>query len=188
MLKFIFNLRDSIIISNSFSTDDKVFSTKDMWSINYVGLYCQYAAVGLLYGSSGTLIPFCAYAFKGPTNVCANAKNITFFAWNIKLFFAILTDCIRPFGMRRKPWMIMGYIPSFLTHQLNLIIRYCAIGWAMVLILLLVLATSSSYMSVSVWLSTLLFLQGFMMLSDVPADGYSGKRLYFLRSLSKFHY
>jgi hypothetical protein len=119
MLKFIFNLRDSIIISNSFSTDDKVFSTKDMWSINYVGLYCQYAAVGLLYGSSGTLIPFCAYAFKGSTNVCANAKNITFFAWNIKLFFAILTDCIRPFGMRRKPWMIMGYIPSFLTYQIN---------------------------------------------------------------------
>jgi len=49
-----------------------------------------------------------------------------------------------------------------------------AIGWVMVLVLLLVLTIFSSLMSVSLWLTTLLFLQGFMMLSDVPADGYSG--------------
>jgi len=28
----------------------------DMWSFDYVGLYCQYAAVGLLYGSMLKLI------------------------------------------------------------------------------------------------------------------------------------
>ena len=67
-----------------------------MWSWSFIGLYCQYAAVGLLYGSGGALVPFCVYTFKGPTNVCSNAKNITFFAWNMKIFFAIL--------MRRKPW------------------------------------------------------------------------------------
>jgi hypothetical protein len=79
-----------------------------MWSWPFIGLYCQYAAVGLLYGSGGALVPFCVYTFKGPTNVCSNAKNITFFAWNMKIFFAILTDVYHPFGMRRKPWMIMG--------------------------------------------------------------------------------
>ena len=73
-----------------------------MWSWSFIGLYCQYAAVGLLYGSGGTLLPFCVYTFNGPTNICSNAKNITFFAWHIKIFFAILTDVYHPYGMRRK--------------------------------------------------------------------------------------
>ena len=42
----------------------------DMLTLPYVGLYCQYAAVGLLYGSAGTLLPFCVYVFDGPANVC----------------------------------------------------------------------------------------------------------------------
>lgn len=46
-------------------------------------------------------------------------------------------------------------------------------GWSMVLVLLLVLACAADQMSVSVWLVTLLFVQGFLMFSDVPGDGYS---------------
>ena len=88
--------------------DPEVIRTPDMWSLNFVGLYCQYAAVGLLYGTGGALIPFCVYTFEGPTNVCSNAKNITFFAWYVKIFFAILTDVYHPFGMRRRPWMLFG--------------------------------------------------------------------------------
>lgn len=125
----------------------------DMWSKSYIGLYSQYAAVGLLYGSSGTLLPFCVYNFDGATNVCANARNIVFFAWSFKICFAILTDSYRPFGFRRKSWMIMG--------------------WSVVLLLLLVLAIAADKMSTSTWLVTLLFTQCFLMLSDVPADGYS---------------
>lgn len=121
----------------------------DMWSWNFIGLYSQYAAVGLLYGSSGTLLPFCVYTFDGATNVCSNAKNIVLFAWSFKIVFAVITDSYRPFGMRRKPWMIFG--------------------WTFVLALLLVLAFAADKMSVSVWLVTLLFVQGFLMLSDVPA-------------------
>lgn len=55
--------------------------------------------------------------------------------------------------MRRKPWMV--------------------VGWSMVLVLLLILACFVQYMTISVWLVTLLFVQAFLMLSDVPADGYS---------------
>ncbi len=124
-----------------------------MWSKDFIGLYSQYAAIGLLYGSTGALIPFCVYYFDGASNVCSNASNITTFAWNLKIFFAILTDTHRPFGMRRKPWMLAG--------------------WAGVLLLLLVLAICVNYMDVSTWLVTLLFVQAFLMLSDVPADGYS---------------
>lgn len=124
----------------------------NMWSRDYIGLYSQYAAVGLLYGSAGTLLPFCVYHYEADSNVCANARNIMFFAWNIKIFFAIGTDLYRPFGMRRRPWMMMGLA-----------------GTAG---LLLVLAFAADSMSVSAWLVTLLFMQAFLMLSDVPADGY----------------
>jgi hypothetical protein len=124
----------------------------NMWSKEYIGLYSQYAAVGLLYGSSGTILPFCVYNYHGSSNVCANAKNITFFAWSFKIFFAILTDSVRPMGMRRKPWMIAG--------------------WTGVLIILFILAFSATYLDVSTWLVSLLVVQCFLMLSDVPADGY----------------
>jgi hypothetical protein len=129
------------------------FILPDMWSFYYIGLYSQYAAVGLLYGMIGTLLPFCVYSYDGPTNVCSNAKNIVFFAWSFKLFYAILTDAIHPFGLRRKPWMVAG--------------------WSMVLLILLVLAIAADKMSVSTWLISLLSVQFFLMLSDVPADGYS---------------
>lgn len=131
----------------------KINEVPNMWSKNFIGLYCQYAAVGLLYGSAGTLFPFCAYHFKGAANVCSNSKNIVNFAWNIKVLFAILTDCYRPFGMRRKPWMIAG--------------------WIGVLIILLMLTIFVQFMDVSTWLVMLMLVQGFLMLSDVPADGYS---------------
>lgn len=135
----------------------------NMWSKHYIGPYSQYAAVGLLYGSTGALLPFCVYVYDGPSNVCANAKNIVTFAWNIKIFFAILTDTYRPFGMRRKPWMIAG--------------------WVMVLLLLLVLTATAHEMSISAWLVTLMLVQGFAILSDVPADGYSVE----IASLEKEH-
>ncbi len=60
----------------------------DMYAWENLGLYCQYAAVGLLYGSASTLVPFCVYTKKGEPNVCANASNIVFFAWNFVSFEA----------------------------------------------------------------------------------------------------
>ena len=143
----------SNVVYEKIDSSDENQPVPDMWSWNYLGLYAQYAAVGLIFGSTGTLMPFCVYSFHGASNVCANAKNITTFAWNVKIFFAILTDAYRPFGMRRRPWMIAG--------------------WSLVLVLLLVLTCAVHYMSTTVWLITLLFVQCFLMLSDVPADGYS---------------
>jgi hypothetical protein len=36
-----------------------------MWTWNYIGLYAQYAAVGLLYGMSGMSLNFCVYYYEG---------------------------------------------------------------------------------------------------------------------------
>jgi len=76
-----------------------------------------------------------------------------FFTWNVKIIFAVVTDCIRPFGLRRKPWM-------------------CS-GWSGVLILLLTLAIGADKLTASTWLSLQLITQVFLMFIDVPADGYS---------------
>ncbi len=84
--------------------------------------------------------------------MCANARNIVTFAWNIKIFYAIFTDIYRPFGLRRKPYMLCG--------------------WAGVLVLLLVLTFTSNTMSLTAWLVSQMAVNGFVMLSDVPSDGY----------------
>jgi len=125
----------------------------NMWAKENVGLYCQYMAVGLLYGSAGTVLPFCAYVKNGEDQVCSNARSLVFLAWNFKILFAIMTDMYRPWGYRRKSWMV--------------------IGWSLALILLFLLAViPSDSLSVSAWLGLLMLTQGFVMISDVPADGY----------------
>ena len=126
----------------------------NMWSRDYIGLYAQYAAVGLLYGSTSyTANTFCPYVYDGDPNLCANAANIAFFAWSFKILFAIGTDIYRPFGMRRKPYMLAG--------------------WLLVLTFLLILTCLAHILDASSWLAILMLIQAFLMLSDVPADGYS---------------
>ena len=146
---------------NSIGTNDinqAILSYKttlpNMWSKDYIGLYAQYAAVGLLYGMTGTLNSFCFYVYEGEGNLCSNAANIMLFAWYIKIFYAMFTDSYRPFGMRRKPWMVTG--------------------WVLVLFMLLILSITASSLNASTWLVLLLLVQAFVMLSDVPGDGYSG--------------
>lgn len=150
-------LVDGVSLSKSQNTDEKSpqddVAVPDMFSWNYIGLYAQYAAVGLLYGSTSfTTSTFCPYIFHGDPNVCSNASSIAFFAWNFKILYAILTDCYRPLGMRRIPYMIFG--------------------WVFVLIFLLILAISAHDMSASTWLTMLMLVQFFMMFADVPGQIY----------------
>lgn len=133
---------------------DTLWVVPNMYEMKNIGLYCQYAAVGLLTGSASTLLQFCAYVKGGEANVCSNSSNIVFFAWNFKLVFAVLTDMYHPFGLRRKPWMLFG--------------------WGGTLLILLLLAViPDEKVDTSSWLTMLLLSQFFMMFSDVPSDGYS---------------
>ena len=141
-------------ISNEAPVDIVVNETLEerMWTWNYVGLYSQYAAVGLLYGMSGMSLNFCIYHYKGDDNMCANANGFIFLAWSFKLFYAIGTDSFRPWGLRRTPYMIAG--------------------WAGALIILFVTACAAESLDASSWVGLMMVLQAFVMLSDVPADGY----------------
>jgi hypothetical protein len=124
-----------------------------MWTKEYIGLYSQYAAVGLMNGSLGMSQNLCVYYYEGTSNLCANANNIIQLAWSFKIVYAVITDSYRPFGMRRKPYMIAG--------------------WALVLIMLLVLACIADQLSGSEWIIVMMVCHCFLMVSDVPADGYS---------------
>jgi hypothetical protein len=71
-----------IDIKDSSSTSPSLSPIEQrMWSLEYCGLYAQYAAVGLVYGSMGVSYNFCVYYYDGPSNLCANARNIQMIAW-----------------------------------------------------------------------------------------------------------
>ena len=74
-------------------------SLPDMFSMEYIGLYCQYAAIGILSGLQTTCGIFCPYVFHGDPNLCANAKTILSLTWVFKLgtFYRIFTDSKRLF-------------------------------------------------------------------------------------------
>jgi MFS family permease len=126
----------------------------NIWTKDYIGLYCCYAIFGLILGGSGTWIPFCEYVYKGSSNLCANTGNIGFFAWNFKVFIAVVTDIYRPFGYRRKSWMLMGLSVTLALTFVLAVVPPAAMG-------------------ANVWISIQFFIQIGVMFSDVPADGYS---------------
>jgi len=142
---------ESRIEDNRIPYDDNIGDM--MWTRHFIGLYSQYAAVGLLYGTSGVALNFCVYAYNGASNLCANSKSMITLAWSFKIFYAVYTDSFRPWGMRRKPFMLAG--------------------WGCVLSLLFLLSLTADSLTASSWIGMNMVMQAFIMLSDVPADGYS---------------
>ena len=151
---YIENVQNPIININA---DDNTQIQKLMWSMDLIGLYAHYALIGFINGSvAGLSSNFCFYYFKGPSNLCANTSSIINIPWNLKFFYAIVTDSWRPWGYRRKPYIILG--------------------WSVVLILTLVLAFISNsiqntHSGVYIWICLSFFIQVFLILADVPADG-----------------
>lgn len=124
-----------------------------MWSKELVGLYCHYAAVGLNGGIQGILSNFCFFYFNGDSNVCGVAYSIVYIPWSFKLFIAMFSDSYRPFGLRRKPYMI--------------------VGWVGVLLITLIIGIFYTEISVNQYIILGLISQLFLMVADVSADGYS---------------
>jgi hypothetical protein len=61
----------------------------------------------------GILSNFCFYHFgrdQDVSNVCGVGYSLVYIPWSFKLFIAMFTDSFRPFGLRRKPYMIVGWI------------------------------------------------------------------------------
>ena len=137
---------------------DMVFDRKkplapQMYYFHNVGLYCHYAAIGIGYGIAGLSLNFCFYYYEGSDNTCANSPSLVFLAWGFKIFYAIATDRYRPYGTRRRVYMKLGWLGAIA----------CTV----------VLALFGDECTVEFWLGLSIATQAFMMLADVPADGYS---------------
>ena len=137
---------------------EKVFDRQQsvapqMYRFHNIGLYCHYAGIGFAYGIAGVSLNFCFYFYDGDDNVCANSPSLVFLAWGFKIFYAMVTDRFRPFGSRRRVWMTLG--------------------WAGGIGCTIVLALIGDSCSVNTWLGLSIATQAFLMIADVPADGYS---------------
>lgn len=75
-----------------------------------VGFLAQYFAVGLIYSG----VPATAYGvFLGylnvPAYVYATVSVISSLPWSFKFFFGLINDTVPIFGLRRKPYMMIGW-------------------------------------------------------------------------------
>eukprot|EP00854_Cymbomonas_tetramitiformis_P010892 gene10892-12887_t len=83
-----------------------------LWQWKYVGLYTNYALIGWVYSLSGsTATGFCFYVWDvEDQDTCQAARNVIQMGWNFKFFVAVLCESYRPFGYRRKPYIVIGWI------------------------------------------------------------------------------
>lgn len=109
---------DSIFIklSTSESVDGgalRAGGALDLKSRAMFGLLCQYAAVGLVYGTLPQLIlPFLTYYLNTEGIITAAAAALMDVPWAFKAFFGMLSDNVPIRGYRRRPYMIVGWVES----------------------------------------------------------------------------
>ena len=78
------------------------------------GLFAQYAAVGVMYGTlPGTVQPFLTYYLNMEGTATASANTLITIAWSFKVFIGMLSDCLPIMGFRRRPYMVLGWTVCF---------------------------------------------------------------------------
>jgi len=76
----------------------------------YYGFCAQYFAVGILYGGiPSTVYPVFLGYLNVPSYVYASVTVISSIPWSFKFFFGLLNDTVPIMGLRRKPYMMIGW-------------------------------------------------------------------------------
>lgn len=79
-------------------------------SKNGIGLFANYAAVGVLYGGFPSLVyPFLLNYLNLKSYQAEAAYSLISIPWSLKLFVGIVSDSFPIFGYRRKSYMILGW-------------------------------------------------------------------------------
>ncbi|RHY08582.1 hypothetical protein DYB36_001083 [Aphanomyces astaci] len=79
-------------------------------SLDVLALMSQYASMGLLYGVTYNLsYPFLTVYFHMEGTQLTSANALMTLAWSFKVFIGMLSDCVPVFGLRRKPYMFVGW-------------------------------------------------------------------------------
>jgi len=82
----------------------------DVFAFERIGYLCQYLTVGLLQGSiSGMGYGLYICYLNVPSYVNASQSSLIEMAWSLKVLFALVSDSCPIFGLRRKPYMAIGW-------------------------------------------------------------------------------
>ena len=74
------------------------------------GYLLQYYSVGIIYGGlPATLYGFFIGYMNVPSYVYSTASVIMTMPWSFKFFLGLLNDCVPIMGLRRKPYMCIGW-------------------------------------------------------------------------------
>ncbi|OQS03342.1 folate-Biopterin Transporter (FBT) family [Thraustotheca clavata] len=83
----------------------------DLTSREAIGLLGQYVAVGMVYGFLPALqYPVFTQYLNFDGYEVASYSTLVTISWSLKIFVGIITDCFPLFGLKRKPYMIIGWL------------------------------------------------------------------------------
>ncbi|RLN68829.1 hypothetical protein BBJ28_00002719 [Nothophytophthora sp. Chile5] len=87
-----------------------------VYSWENLGMLTHIAAVGTVYGTvSGVIYAVLNNYLHMSTTLVATATALVTFPRALRLFTGMLTDCVPIFGYRRRPYMILGWLLSFVS-------------------------------------------------------------------------
>ena len=80
------------------------------FSKNYIGVLANYLSVGLMLGGSTSILYPILVVREGvtPSLMTASTSLVTVF-WSYKILFGFLSDCFPLFGLKRKPYICLGW-------------------------------------------------------------------------------
>ena len=80
------------------------------FSKDYIGVLANYLSVGLMLGGSTSILYPILVVREGvtPSLMTASTSLVTVF-WSYKILFGFLSDCFPLFGLKRKPYICLGW-------------------------------------------------------------------------------
>lgn len=83
----------------------------NLYSRENIGLLAQYAAIGIIYGSLwGVIYPFLNNYLRMSGTETASASALLALPWTWKMFIGAMSDCFPIFGLRRRPYIVIGWV------------------------------------------------------------------------------
>ncbi|KAF0686745.1 Aste57867_21465 [Aphanomyces stellatus] len=81
-----------------------------LFSREAMGLFSQYAAIGVIYGMiPGLNYPIFNIYLQLEGYQTASYSTLVTLGWSFKVFMGMFSDCFPIFGYRRKSWMLIGW-------------------------------------------------------------------------------
>lgn len=103
-------VEDAPLVEKGLSGDVDAVGSINIWEWRNIGYVAQYFTVGLIYGGlPATMYGVFIVYLNVPAYVYTASATMVTLPWSFKMFFGLLNDCVPIRGLRRKPYMIIGW-------------------------------------------------------------------------------